>query len=174
MRFVSLTSIITTRFTRSMASMERLTKSLEETQALAAEWVTSLGALGAKSRAMVVGLQGDLGSGKTSFVQGVAQALGITDHVTSPTFILERVYKIDPLSHCLQISNCSFHHLIHIDAYRLESADELTHLSWDNLVADPGNLIMIEWPERVASALPKDMIMLHFEFIDETKRSIEL
>ena len=74
---------------------EHLTKSLEETQKLAAEWVASLGNPVSKM-AKVVGLSGELGSGKTSFVQGVAKALGVEEHVTSPTFILERIY---PTSH---------------------------------------------------------------------------
>ncbi len=153
--------------------MERVTKSLEETQALAAEWIRSLSAQGAKS-AIVVGLQGDLGSGKTSFAQGVAKALGVNEHVTSPTFILERVYKVGSLENCFQIANCKFSHLIHIDAYRLDSADELKHLGFAELAADPGNLILIEWPERVAEALPKDILTLKFEFVDENTRKITL
>ena len=146
---------------------------MEETQALAEELLKEIGnPVSDLQQATVVGLQGDLGSGKTSFAQGVARALGVAEHVTSPTFILERVYKIDPLSHCLQIANCSFSHLVHIDAYRLDGANELGHLGWDNLIADAGNLILIEWPERVASALPKDMQKISFEFIDETTRKI--
>lgn len=144
--------------------MERITKSLEETQDLAHEWVKSLGGLNPKS-AVVVGLSGELGSGKTSFVQGVARALGVSEHVTSPTFILERIYKS-------QIS--IFSHLIHIDCYRLDSASELAHLGFEQLAKDPENLILIEWPERVQEALPTEMIMLNFEFIDEQTRKIVL
>ena len=142
--------------------MERVTKNLEETQALAAEWVKGLAPR--SSSASVVGLRGDLGSGKTSFTQGVAEALGVKEHVTSPTFILERIYKIE---------HANFSHLIHIDAYRLESADELKHLGFAELANDPKNLILIEWPERVEGALPNDMQTLKFTFIDENTRKIE-
>lgn len=154
--------------------MGYITKSLEETQKLAAEWLTSLSARDAKlDKAMVVGLSGELGSGKTSFTQGVAKALGVEEHVTSPTFILERIYIISSLPHRLQIANCSFQHLVHIDAYRLEGEHELKQIGFDELAADASNLILIEWPERVAEGLPKDMLTLKFEFIDDQTRKIE-
>ncbi|HEY4518213.1 MAG TPA: tRNA (adenosine(37)-N6)-threonylcarbamoyltransferase complex ATPase subunit type 1 TsaE [Candidatus Paceibacterota bacterium] len=149
--------------------MEKITKSLEETQALAKEWVVGLAPR--SSSASVVGLSGELGSGKTSFTQGVAKALGVEEHVTSPTFILERIYKIDPTR--LQIANCKFNHLVHIDAYRLDHAHELKQIGFDELAADPSNLILIEWPERVAEGLPKDIVTLKFEFIDDQTRRIE-
>ena len=149
-----------------------VTKNLMETKALAREWLESLGGRIPKSGATVVGLSGDLGSGKTSFTQGVAEALGVTEHVTSPTFILERIYKIDPLQNSVKIENCKIEKLIHIDAYRLDSIDETKHLGLSALMSDPANLILIEWPERIAEALPTDMLTLNFEFIDETTREI--
>ncbi|HEY4514762.1 MAG TPA: tRNA (adenosine(37)-N6)-threonylcarbamoyltransferase complex ATPase subunit type 1 TsaE [Candidatus Paceibacterota bacterium] len=159
--------------------MEQITKSLEETQALASEWVVGLAPR--SSSASVVGLSGDLGSGKTSFVQGVAKALGVAEHVTSPTFILERIY---PTSHLVPLelrgasklssSTAKWMHLIHIDAYRLDSPNELKHLGLAELVSNPGNLILIEWPERVAEGLPADMLTLNFTFIDENTRKISL
>lgn len=143
--------------------MDNITNSLEETQTLAAEWLSSLGDQVAKSNAAtVVGLVGDLGSGKTSFVQGVAKALGVQEHVTSPTFILERIYKLGPLS-------AKWKHLVHIDAYRLEGSDELKHLGWEDLTKDPGSLILVEWPERVGL---KQDLYLNFEFINEQTRKI--
>lgn len=148
--------------------MEKITKSLEETQALAKEWVVGLAPR--SSSASVVGLSGELGSGKTSFTQGVAKALGVEEHVTSPTFILERIYKIDPTR--LQIANCSFRHLVHIDAYRLDSVDELKHLGWQELLVDPGNLILVEWPERVAGSLPADTLYVDCKHVDELRREI--
>ena len=125
--------------------------------------------------AKVVGLRGDLGSGKTTFTQMIAKELGIEMPVLSPTFVLERIYKIEdstclPVRQGLKIQD--FKYLIHIDAYRLESADELKHLGWDDIASDPGNLILIEWPERVASAMPADMIYIDFKFVDETTREI--
>ena len=172
--------ITTIAFTKSIHSklvaciliMQRVTKNLEETQALATEWVKLLGRPLAKSGAMVMGLSGDLGSGKTSFVQGVARALGLSEHVTSPTFILEKIYKLSqPLP--FTISHLPFTHLIHIDAYRLEGAQELSQIGFEELAKEKNNLILIEWPERISEGLPFGMPMIKFEFIDENIRKIE-
>lgn len=95
--------------------------------------------------ATLVTLSGELGAGKTSFTQGVAQALGITEPVTSPTFVLERVYEL---------TGQSFERLVHIDAYRLESGRALGALGFDELMQDAQNLVLLEWPERVQDALP--------------------
>lgn len=104
--------------------------------------------------ATVVALSGDLGAGKTTFAQAVARALGVEETVSSPTFVIEKVY---------QLSGQSFEKLIHIDAYRLESAHELEVLGWRETVADPNNLILIEWPERLAALVPEGAIHIRFE-----------
>ena len=119
----------------------------------------------------MIGLYGDLGSGKTAFSQLVAKSLGISEVVTSPTYVIEKIYEI-PQS--LPSLPTSFKHLIHIDAYRLEKSAELTHLGWDQIIADPTNLILIEWPERAAGIMPADHIRLKFTFVDESSREIEL
>ena len=113
--------------------------------------------------ALVVALEGDLGAGKTTFVQGVARALGIKESVTSPTFVIQKTYPLQ---------GSDFKQLVHIDAYRLKGAHELEVLEWKDAVADPSNLIFIEWPERVAGALPTNTRALHLEFIDEQTRGI--
>lgn len=96
--------------------------------------------------ATLVTLTGELGAGKTTFTQEVARALGVTEHVTSPTFVLEKIYELP--------SGDSFSKLVHIDAYRLNGGSELRALGFEALTADTKNLIIIEWPERVADALP--------------------
>jgi len=119
-----------------------------------------------KNGATVVGLSGDLGSGKTTFTKEVANILGIKkDLVTSPTFVIEKIYKI---------SHPDFSHLIHIDAYRLEKSEELVKLGWDEIIKDSKNLILLEWPERVKDILPKETKMVYFEFIDEETRRIKI
>jgi tRNA threonylcarbamoyladenosine biosynthesis protein TsaE len=150
------------------------TKSKEETQALAREWLGSLGDQVTKSRkgaVTIVGLVGDLGSGKTSFAQGVAKALGVSEHVTSPTFVLERIYQLSGSTAKLR----GWESLVHIDAYRLEGKNELKHLDWEKISADPGNLILVEWPERIfPEGLPSGMRVIRFEFVDDTTRKINL
>ncbi|MBP9817119.1 MAG: tRNA (adenosine(37)-N6)-threonylcarbamoyltransferase complex ATPase subunit type 1 TsaE [Candidatus Pacebacteria bacterium] len=102
--------------------------------------------------ATLITLSGELGAGKTAFTQAVAKAYGVSESVTSPTFVLEKVYTLPAES--------GFAHLIHIDAYRLESAEELKVLGWDSLLKEEGNLILLEWPEHVASALPKASVAI--------------
>ena len=119
---------------------------------------------------------GDLGSGKTTFVQGLARSLGIKENITSPTFVIEKIYPVrgEDALRALAASNGAgkLKHFIHIDAYRLESAEELEKLGWPELVADPGNLIVIEWADRVQKILPADSIRVNFKFTDENKREI--
>lgn len=109
--------------------------------------------------ALVIGLTGDLGAGKTTFAQGIAEALGVQDAVVSPTFTIERVYKIN---------HPNFSHLAHLDAYRLETAEELARLGWDNLVSDPTTIILIEWADRVREILPADTLFVHFTLVTPT------
>ncbi len=119
--------------------------SLEETESIAKEWLASVAA--AKSDqspgAALIGLSGHLGAGKTAFVKKAARLLGVAEEVTSPTFVLMKLYGLD------QSNGYPWKRLIHIDAYRLETPEELEALGFEALASDPGNLIMVEWPENV-------------------------
>jgi len=115
--------------------------------------------------ATVVALYGDLGSGKTTFVQEAARAQGVTKTVISPTFVIERVYKL---------TNRKFERLVHIDCYRIESAKEIAAIGWKENLAHPGNLIFVEWAERIEELLPEDTLRISFEVVDETKRQIRI
>ena len=106
------------------------------------------------NKATVVGLQGELGAGKTHFVKALGQMMGIEDHIISPTFVIMKMYDINPSTSSGQAWH-RFRKLIHIDAYRLESESELLNLGWEKLVEDPLNLILIEWPERVEGLIPR-------------------
>ena len=141
--------------------MKHLCRSLGETEAVAALFLNNLEI--SKNGATVVGLIGDLGSGKTTFTQALARQLGVTEKVTSPTFVIQKRYDLD---------NQKFNNLIHIDAYRLGKAEELAHLKWAEIVADPGNLILVEWADRIISALPADVHKLMFRFVDNETREI--
>src|SRR3989344_5376080 len=110
-----------------------------DTHERAAEFVGALRVK--KGSATVVTLSGPLGAGKTTFAQGIARALGVDETVSSPTYVIEKIY---------QLENQKWQRLIHIDAYRLKSVHELAVLGWRELFADPVNLIVLEWPEHVA------------------------
>ena len=115
-------------------------------------------------RATVLALRGDLGAGKTTFTRELAKHLGVEEKVTSPTFVIMKVYQL--------LAEQKFRHLVHIDCYRLESSSELDHLGFEELVTDPENLVVIEWPERVQDILPSNTKFIDFEFIDEFSRDI--
>ena len=85
--------------------------------------------------------------------------------MTSPTFVIEKIYKLD---------NKNFDHLIHIDAYRLASGEELLHLGWEEIAKNSKNIIFIEWPERVSEILPKDIEKILFTFVGDNIREIEI
>ena len=102
--------------------------------------------------ATLVTLSGELGAGKTAFTKAMAHALGIEETITSPTFVLEKIYQLPrKVGHPLS----DFTRLIHIDAYRLGSGKDLTPLGFHDLMQDSGNLIVLEWPERVETVLPE-------------------
>jgi tRNA threonylcarbamoyl adenosine modification protein YjeE len=142
--------------------MEHTVKSIAELEAFAGRILLDIAP--EEARATVVGLSGDLGSGKTAFAGAVARALGITEIVCSPTFVLAKFYDIP--KHPL------WSRLVHIDAYRLEDPGELKALRFDELIRDPHNLVLVEWPEQVGALFPSDAHLLSFRVIDETTRSI--
>ena len=113
--------------------------------------------------ATVVALSGDLGAGKTAFVKAAAQVFGIEETVKSPTFIIMQAFELPEGAHG------DFKHLIHIDAYRLNSEHELAVLGWHELVADPGNIIFLEWPEKVSRLIPDDALRISIEGEGETR-----
>jgi tRNA threonylcarbamoyladenosine biosynthesis protein TsaE len=115
-----------------------------------------------RNTATIVTLSGDLGAGKTTFAQGIAKALGVSEVVTSPTFVIEKIY---------QLENQKFQRLIHIDAYRLKGVHEVEVLGWNELIADPGNLIVVEWPEKVSGTIPDHAHTITFA-LDGDEREI--
>ncbi|TVQ32180.1 MAG: tRNA (adenosine(37)-N6)-threonylcarbamoyltransferase complex ATPase subunit type 1 TsaE [Phycisphaeraceae bacterium] len=113
----------------------------------------------------VVALRGDLGAGKTRFVRGVASGLGHSpDHVSSPTYVLMHEY-IDPAH--------SAPPLIHIDAYRLDSAGDLESLGWD-VAVEGSAIVVIEWAERIEEALPAHALHITIDHIGEQERRIRI
>jgi tRNA threonylcarbamoyladenosine biosynthesis protein TsaE len=123
--------------------------SITETESIAAQWLADISEKYAdKDEALVVGLSGHLGAGKTAFVKAVAKTLGVKEAVTSPTFVIMKIYGIN-IQGTMINGRIPWKRLVHIDAYRLERPEELEALSWEDLVADRNNLIMVEWPENV-------------------------
>lgn len=135
----------------AMRHLELSSDSAEATRAVAAR----LGAL--LTVGDVVALFGELGTGKTCFVQGLARGLGVAGHVTSPTFILMRQHP-GPTPLC------------HADAYRLESPEEFEDLGLEDILAT--SVLAVEWAERVLAALPEERLEVRLTHADEDRRRI--
>jgi len=132
------------------------TQNLRETQEFARDFAKNLKA------GDVLCLYGDLGSGKTSFVQGLAKGLGITRRIISPTFIIARRYKIGDLN------------FYHIDLYRTQTVQDLRSIGIDEILEDDKNIVAIEWAEKLLDLMPKKRIDLKFEYIDENTRKMTI
>ena len=141
--------------------MKHLSRNFEEVRGIARDFLNTLNPIGDSS--VVVALQGDLGAGKTTFAQAIGLELGVNESMQSPTFVIMKIYDI-------KWNN--FENLIHVDAYRLEKDEELLHLGWEEIISEPENLVLIEWPENVAGIIPKNAKRIFFKFVDENTREI--
>ena len=129
----------------------------------------------------VLALDGELGSGKTFFTQALAQALGIKEPVTSPTFNILKVYEVLEERDKSLVSKRKSQHgkaqqairrLYHIDCYRLRKPEELLELGFEEWLSDREGIIVIEWADKVKAILPKNRIRLQFEVIGEQERKL--
>lgn len=136
-----------------------ITSSFEETQNLGKELAKTL------KGGELVALYGNLGGGKTTFVQGLAIGLGIKRRIISPTFIIIRSYKT--------LINKKNKNFFHVDLYRTETLDDLRGLGIDEIIDNSNNIIVVEWAEKMKDLLPRKRIDIYFEYLDENKRKIE-
>lgn len=136
----------------------KVTNSEKETKSLAKEIISSL------TKPNVICLYGDLASGKTTFTQGIGEYYGIS-RLLSPTYVIARQYPL---------SSPIFSQLVHLDLYRLENIDDLKSLDLFEIWNDPKNLVVIEWPEKIADFLPKNRIDIHFVNQSEDHRQISI
>lgn len=154
-----------------MHSMETMVIGNEsELRQVAIKVLPMLSAVKPENEAAVLALCGDLGAGKTTFTKALATELGITEHVTSPTFVVMRRYEADDA-----VQKASpFAQLVHIDAYRIEDIDEMRVLRFEEILAEKDTIICIEWAERIRNLLPAHTLFMNIETQDETSRVITI
>lgn len=124
----------------------------EETKHLAETIAMKVVALPTTTHARVVKLKGDLGAGKTTFTQGFAKALGIARKITSPTFVIMKRHIT---------KHGYYKNLFHLDAYRVGSIEEMEPLKFAEILEDPKNVILIEWPENLGSKILPRATTIH-------------
>ena len=142
-----------------------ITNSFRETQGLGEEFVERISGQGralSEERSLVIALYGDLGSGKTTFVQGLAKGLGIKRRIISPTFIIVRSYKLGVRS------------FFHIDLYRIADEKDIEGLGLEEIMEDPQNIVAIEWAEKMGNLLQKERWNVRFEYLSKEKRRITI
>jgi tRNA threonylcarbamoyladenosine biosynthesis protein TsaE len=144
--------------------MHLVSQGPEDTRAIAAKLAQRLVAAMSGTTATIVALRGDLGAGKTTFTQGFANALGVKEQPKSPTFNLAKRYAIPGTEYSLW----------HLDCYRLDSHKDLAAMDMHAVFADPRNLVLIEWPERIGDGLPRDRVEVHLSHDGGDKRGISI
>ena len=113
--------------------------------------------------ARVLALRGNLGAGKTTFVQGFSKGLGIKRRTPSPTFVIMRRHRVPGRRSAVGSRGAkNFSDLFHVDAYRLKKGGDLKVLDFDKVLEDPRNIVLIEWADRTKDILPKDVLWLDF------------
>lgn len=136
--------------------MQRITTSDQETRNFAKKYAKGL------KGGEIIALLGDLGSGKTTFVQGLAKGLGVKERITSPTFVILNLHQADKgLS------------LAHFDLYRLNNEADLEGIGATDYLGKKDIISVIEWSEKAKKILPPSTIWINFEHIDENRRKIE-
>lgn len=129
-----------------------VTKSAQETQKLGEKIGGSL------KGGVVLALYGELGSGKTTFLQGLARGLGIKERILSPTFIMMRQYG----------------NFYHVDLYRIEDEREIESLGLKEIWSDSENIVAIEWAEKIKNLLPKKRMDIYFKYLKDEEREIKV
>ncbi|HAQ05447.1 MAG: YjeE family ATPase [Candidatus Azambacteria bacterium GW2011_GWB2_46_37] len=147
-----------------------ITTNSKQTQKLAEMLAKEIKSAPLQKRAFVVGLEGDLGSGKTTFTQGFARGLKIKEKILSPTFVILKKFKIH--KHKLNVKN-GHKYFYHFDCYRLESSKDLTTMGFKEIIKNTENIVLIEWADKIKRALPKDYLKIKFRWLDKNKREIK-
>jgi len=143
-----------------------LSKSIKETKEIAKLFLNKILKKDIKRRgALVVGLSGNLGTGKTAFTRAVARHLGIKNKINSPTFVIIKKHSL---------KNKKYKFLFHIDAYRLKNEKELLYLGWEEIIGRKEHLVFIEWPENVSKIIPSDAKFVRISHTKNRQRNFEL
>lgn len=141
---------------------ETITQSAAQTQKLGEAFGNSFLTGEDSGTARILCLWGELGSGKTTFVQGLAKGLGITSRLLSPTFIIVRCHDIPKTTGVLY----------HLDLYRIVSSENVAGVGFTDMIREPESLVVIEWPERLGALLPEKRMDIRFSVLPDGSHKI--
>lgn len=139
--------------------MRKITNNYQETIKLGIDFAKKLTAED------TVLLYGELGAGKTTFVQGVAQGFGIKDRIISPTFVLQRIHEVN---------NEKIKRMNHIDLYRIDKPTKSDSLGLTDLFEDEESITLIEWAERLKEFKPRKGYIIKINYLGDEKRQIDI
>lgn len=168
------------RYVKIIAMKKKIISSkISQTRKLAADLAGHILKLALRPRfpqrsseqAIVIGLSGELGSGKTAFCQSFAKALGVKEKVHSPTFVIFRKHEIRSTKY---ETNSKFKNLYHFDVYRIKKTKEIIDLGWKKIVSEPKNIILVEWAENVRKIFPKKHFWINLSYLGKNKRGIDI
>jgi len=137
---------------------EYIVNNIDETNKVAEDLVSKL-----KGKS-VIALSGNLGAGKTTFVKAIANKLGVEENVTSPTFVLMKLYNT---------KDEKIKKIIHVDCYRLDGKEDLYEIGLEDYLEYKDSLVVIEWADKIVN-LPDDIIKINIKIIGENKRNIKI
>lgn len=157
----------------------QITTSAQETQNVGAEFAAQILHQKLGKQAVVLALYGDLGAGKTTFLQGFAKGLGIKEVVNSPTFIIMKKFKIPTtqkraIPKIQKLSDFGYTWFYHFDLYRLENEKDLEFLRFKDIISNPENIVAIEWAEKISNMLPENTVSLTFGHLKKDTRKIDV
>lgn len=139
------------------------TKNAQETKDLAQQFSKNV------RGGQCICLHGDLGSGKTTFTQGLLKALGAQGPYTSPTFVIMKRYDLPPCTN----DDKSLLRIYHIDAYRI-NASAMVELGWQEMIDDARGVVIVEWPEQITSVLPVHAQTIDLVWVNNDERKITI
>jgi len=143
-----------------------LSESPEETQKIASLFINAVWQQkdSKRTQALVISLEGNLGSGKTEFLKGIAKGIKLRERVFSPTFLIMKRFTL---------KHKPFRFLWHLDCYRLKRISEMKELDFQEIIKNPQNIIFIEWGDKIKRLLPKNHWQIKFTIKGENKRLLE-
>ena len=155
---------------RGQPRMQYITRNPSQTKKLARTFGQKILKTKRMKKAIVIALVGDLGGGKTTFLQGFAKGIKVKEKILSPTFVILKKFKIPKVKS--QKSKVKGQWFYHIDCYRIKKPKELMDLGFKEIISNPKNIVAIEWAEKIKKILPKNTIWIKFEFKNKKTRKI--